>query len=104
VDDHEEFAGLLANQLPGFFPISNVAPAPENAHAAAFLALNEGAGLDMCVWAWEKLLDGAARRLHADAGQRHRRAQRHDDRRRKRPTRCKRVWPSGSSRRRTAQQ
>ena len=54
----EEFAGLLAGQLPGFFPIRTVAPAVENPHAAAFLALNEGAGLDVR-WAWEKLLDGA---------------------------------------------
>ena len=53
----EEFAGLLAAQLPGFFPIRTVAPAVENPPAAAFLALNEGAGLDVR-WAWEKLLDG----------------------------------------------
>lgn len=52
-----EFAKLLANQLPGFFPISNNPPAPDNAHAAEFLALNEGAGLDIRL-AWEKLLDG----------------------------------------------
>jgi raffinose/stachyose/melibiose transport system substrate-binding protein len=54
----EEFAGMLAAQLPGFFPIRTVAPAVENPHAATFLALNEGAGLDVR-WAWEKLLDGA---------------------------------------------
>ncbi len=52
-----EFAALLANQLPGFFPISNNPPAPDNPHAAEFLALNEGAGLDIRL-AWEKLLDG----------------------------------------------
>ncbi len=52
-----EFAKLLANQLPGFFPISNNPPAPDNVHAAEFLALNEGAGLDIRL-AWEKLLDG----------------------------------------------
>ncbi len=52
-----EFAKLLANQLPGFFPISKNPPAPDNAHAAEFLALNEGAGLDVRL-AWEKLLDG----------------------------------------------
>ncbi len=52
-----EFAKLLANQLPGFFPISNNPPAPDNPHAAEFLALNEGAGLDIRL-AWEKLLDG----------------------------------------------
>jgi raffinose/stachyose/melibiose transport system substrate-binding protein len=53
----EEFAQELANQLPGFFPIHTKAPAVENAHAAEFLALNEGAGLDVR-WAWDKLLDG----------------------------------------------
>jgi raffinose/stachyose/melibiose transport system substrate-binding protein len=52
-----DFARLLANQLPGFFPISNNPPAPDNPHAAEFLALNEGAGLDIRL-AWEKLLDG----------------------------------------------
>lgn len=52
-----EFAKLLANQLPGFFPISKNPPPPDNAHAAEFLALNEGAGLDVRL-AWEKLLDG----------------------------------------------
>lgn len=53
----EEFAALLANELPGFFPIRNESPAVDNAVAAEFLALNEGAGLDIR-WAWEKLLDG----------------------------------------------
>lgn len=52
-----EFAKLMANQLPGFFPISNNPPAPDNPHAAEFLALNEGRGLDVRL-AWEKLLDG----------------------------------------------
>lgn len=52
-----EFAKLLANQLPGFFPIRKNPPAPDNPHAAEFLALNEGAGLDVRL-AWEKLLDG----------------------------------------------
>ena len=52
-----EFAKLLANELPGFFPITNNPPAPDNPHAAEFLALNEGAGLDIRL-AWEKLLDG----------------------------------------------
>ena len=54
----EEFATALANQLPGFFPISNTAPKIDNVHAAEFLALNEGAGVDVR-WAWEKLLDGS---------------------------------------------
>jgi raffinose/stachyose/melibiose transport system substrate-binding protein len=52
-----EFGALLANQLPGFFPITLEAPVLENAHAAEFLALNEGRGLDVR-WAWEGLLDG----------------------------------------------
>jgi len=53
-----EFGGLLGNQLPGFFPISKEAPVLEDPHAAEFLALNEGRGLDVR-WAWEGLLDGA---------------------------------------------
>ncbi len=53
----EDFAALLANQLPGFFPIRNEAPAVDNPVAATFLSFNEGAGLDIR-WAWEKLLDG----------------------------------------------
>ncbi len=53
-----EFAALLANQLPGFFPIHQEAPEIENAHAAEFLALNEGAAGTDVRWAWEGLLDG----------------------------------------------
>ncbi len=52
-----EFAKLLADQLPGFFPIHQAAPEVANAHAAEFLALNEGAGTDVR-WAWDGLLDG----------------------------------------------
>ncbi len=52
-----DFAAALANELPGFFPIRNEAPAVENPVAAAFLSFNEGAGLDIRL-AWEKLLDG----------------------------------------------
>jgi raffinose/stachyose/melibiose transport system substrate-binding protein len=52
-----DFAALLANELPGFFPIRNEAPAVEDPVAATFLSFNEGAGLDIR-WAWEKLLDG----------------------------------------------
>lgn len=53
-----EFAKLLANQLPGFFPSSNNPPAPDNTrHAAEFLALDEQQALDIRL-AWEKLLDG----------------------------------------------
>jgi raffinose/stachyose/melibiose transport system substrate-binding protein len=53
----EEFAAMMANEMPGFFPIRTEAPAVENPVANAFLAFNEGAGLDVR-WAWEKLLDG----------------------------------------------
>ncbi len=52
-----EFAQLLGDNLPGFFPISSTPVELSNAHANAFLALNEGAGLDVR-WAWEGLLDG----------------------------------------------
>jgi len=52
-----EFAALMGDTLPGFFPISNHPVELSNPHANAFLALNEGAGLDVR-WAWEKLLDG----------------------------------------------
>ncbi len=52
-----EFAALLGNQLPGFFPLHTEAPTLENEHADAFLALNEGRGTDVR-WAWEGLLDG----------------------------------------------
>lgn len=53
-----EFATLLGNQLPGFFPMHNEAPTLDNPHADAFLKLNEGRGLDVR-WAWEGLLDGS---------------------------------------------
>lgn len=52
-----EFGVLMGNNLPGFFPLINQTVELENAHANAFLALNEGRGLDVR-WAWEKLLDG----------------------------------------------
>lgn len=52
-----EFATLLGNELPGFFPLNLNAPILENVHANAFLSLNAGRGLDVR-WAWEKLLDG----------------------------------------------
>lgn len=53
-----EFAQLLGDTLPGFFPISENSIELSNTHANAFLALNEGRGLDVR-WAWEGLLDGA---------------------------------------------
>ncbi|MBN1967076.1 MAG: extracellular solute-binding protein [Anaerolineae bacterium] len=52
-----EFGQLLGDTLPGFFPISSNAITLENEHANAFLALNEGRGLDVR-WAWEGLLEG----------------------------------------------
>ncbi|MCP4167412.1 MAG: extracellular solute-binding protein, partial [Chloroflexi bacterium] len=54
----DELAQLLANELPGFFPIHVNAPAVENEHANTFLGLNEGRGLDVR-WAWPVLLDGS---------------------------------------------
>jgi raffinose/stachyose/melibiose transport system substrate-binding protein len=54
-----DFAKLLADQLPGFFPIHLQAPEVANPHAAEFLALNaDAAGTDVR-WAWDGLLDGA---------------------------------------------
>ncbi len=53
-----EFANLFANLLPGFFPLNQQAPEIENAHAQAFIDLNEGRGQDVR-WAWEVLLDGS---------------------------------------------
>jgi raffinose/stachyose/melibiose transport system substrate-binding protein len=52
-----EFAGMFSNLLPGFFSLHTAAPAPENAHAAEFFALNEGRETDVR-WAWEGLLAG----------------------------------------------
>lgn len=52
-----EFAKLMADTLPGFFPISSHEVTLENEHANAFLALNQGRGLDVR-WAWEGLLGG----------------------------------------------
>ncbi len=53
-----EFAKLMADNLPGFFPISSEPVTLENPYANTFLALNEGRGLDVR-WAWEGLLDGS---------------------------------------------
>ncbi|MCB9137391.1 MAG: extracellular solute-binding protein [Caldilineaceae bacterium] len=52
-----EIPALLANELPGFFPIHTEVPTLENEHANTFLAMNEGRGLDVR-WAWPVLLDG----------------------------------------------
>jgi len=53
----DELPPLLADELPGFFPIQTKAPTINNEHANTFLALNEGRGLDVR-WAWPVLLDG----------------------------------------------
>lgn len=53
-----EFAKLMGDNLPGFFPLINQPIELNNVHANEFLALNEGRGLDVR-WAWEKLLDGS---------------------------------------------
>ena len=53
----EELPPLLANELPGFFPVQIKAPTIDNEHANTFLSLNEGRGLDVR-WAWPVLLDG----------------------------------------------
>jgi raffinose/stachyose/melibiose transport system substrate-binding protein len=49
---------LLANELPGFFPMQQGLPALQDEHAAVFLKLNEGRGTDVR-FAWEKLRDGS---------------------------------------------
>jgi raffinose/stachyose/melibiose transport system substrate-binding protein len=51
------FAESFGNLLPGFFPLNVVTPTLENAHANAFLQLNEGRGVDVR-WAWDGLLAG----------------------------------------------
>jgi raffinose/stachyose/melibiose transport system substrate-binding protein len=53
-----EFARLMGDELPGFFPMSRQAPALENAHANAFLALNKSRGTDVR-FVWEKLVEGS---------------------------------------------
>lgn len=51
------FAEMFGNLLPGFFPLNTVTPTLENAHANAFLQMNEGRGVDVR-WAWDGLLAG----------------------------------------------
>lgn len=53
-----EFAELLGNELPGFYPMHTAAPTLKNEHANTFLALNEGRGTDVR-FVWEKLMEGA---------------------------------------------
>ena len=53
-----EFARLLGDELPGFFPMSKQAPTLQDAHANAFLALSKARDTDMR-FVWEKLVEGA---------------------------------------------
>jgi raffinose/stachyose/melibiose transport system substrate-binding protein len=52
-----EFGELLGDELPGFFPMLTKAPALQNQHANAFLALNNGRETDVR-FTWEKLMEG----------------------------------------------
>lgn len=52
-----EFATLLGNELPGFFPMHTQVPALVNPHARTFLALNQGRETDVR-FTWEKISDG----------------------------------------------
>jgi raffinose/stachyose/melibiose transport system substrate-binding protein len=49
---------LLANELPGFFPMQHGLPALQDEHATTFLKWNESRGTDIR-FAWEKLRDGS---------------------------------------------
>lgn len=51
------FAASLGNEMPGLFPMHRDAPMLANAHANAFLALNQGRGTDIR-FAWEELREG----------------------------------------------
>lgn len=50
-----EFARLLGDELPGFFPMSKQAPALQDAHANTFLALSKSRDTDVR-FVWEKLV------------------------------------------------
>ncbi len=52
------FGALLADEMPGFFPMHRDVPPLANPHAAAFLALNDAHETDVR-FAWEMLWDGA---------------------------------------------
>jgi len=52
-----DFAALLGNELPGFFPMHTKAPQLQNPHANTFLALNTGRETDVR-FTWEKLMEG----------------------------------------------
>ncbi len=53
-----EFAALMGNELPGFFPMHTDVPRLDNAHANAFLGLNADRGADVR-FAWEAIRDGS---------------------------------------------
>ena len=53
-----EFAELLGDELPGFFPMHTATPALKDEHANAFLALNKGRGTDVR-FVWDKLREGS---------------------------------------------
>lgn len=62
-----EFGGMLADKLPGFFPIIKDAKITlTNEHADAFLKLNEGRDTDIR-WAWEKINDAPKDMTGVDA-------------------------------------
>jgi len=52
------FGALLGNEMPGFFPMHRNPPALENAHANAFLELNQGRQTDIR-FVWEALREGS---------------------------------------------
>jgi raffinose/stachyose/melibiose transport system substrate-binding protein len=54
----QEFAAMLGNELPGFFPMHSQVPILQNEHANTLLLLNQGRGTDVR-FAWEKLRDGS---------------------------------------------
>lgn len=54
----DEFARLLGNELPGFFPIHSDVPELEDEHANQFLALNERYPTDIR-FSWEELGNGS---------------------------------------------
>jgi len=52
-----EFASLMVEQLPGFFPMHTNVAASDNPHAEAFLELNDQYPTDIR-FAWGKIRDG----------------------------------------------
>lgn len=59
----QEFASLLGNELPGFFPMHTQMPELTNQHAQTFLSLNNGRGTDVR-FAWDKLREGTPDAYH----------------------------------------